>query len=142
MPRPSSETTRLVSLLFVIGRRMRDGSRNAAHAGFSLLHFETLRYIKGHGRPLMHDLAAHLLITPPAATVLVDGFVKHGLVARELDRKDRRAVKLAITKKGEALFEKQIKRKMREMKKVFSVLSAKEQRQLAKILSKVAKKAP
>jgi len=141
MPKQSLHSSRLASLLFVIGRRMRDGGGHGkARKGLSLLHFETLRYIRANGRPLMRDLAAHLLITPPAATLLVDGLVRHRFIARVFDPKDRRAVRVVVTRKGKLLFERQIRKKMQEIKKVFSVLTPKEQVALAEILEKVAKK--
>lgn len=129
-----SKRGRILSLIFAIGRRMRDDEH------YSMLHFHTLRYIEREKRPSMHDVAHYLRVTPPAATLLVDGLVKDKLIKRALDTRDRRAVRLSLTSRGKLFLTRGIQKKVKKLKSVFSVLTQKEQAQLATILEKVAGK--
>lgn len=128
----------IISLFFAIGRQMREGAQaSASGVSCSLLHFHTLHYIKEHEKPLMHDVARHLLVTPPAATLLIEGLVKQKLIKRIVDKRDRRAVRLALTPQGKALLAHGIRAKTARFKKIFSVLSARERAGLVRVLKKV-----
>ena len=125
--------------MFVIGRRMRDEMKQApAKTGCSWIHFEALRYVEDNGRPLMRDVAAHFSITPPAATLLIDGLVANKLLRRIIDAKDRRAVRIGLTPKGKLMLTRGIQDRMKKMKEVFSLLDAKEHAELVRILEKLA----
>lgn len=136
-----SSISELLSLLFVIGRSMREGMRKSVATGrsASFLQFETLRYIKERERPLMRDVANHFRITPPAATLLVDGLVREKLLKRVSDVKDRRAVHLALTETGQRYLAKGINEHLRRLKKLFAVLSPDERAILIAILKKILK---
>jgi DNA-binding MarR family transcriptional regulator len=137
MPNNSSK---IISLMFIIGRRMREEMKqNERVGGASWIHFEALRYIDEQGRPLMSDVAAHFSITRPAATLLVDGLVKNKMLRRIVDPHDRRAVRVALTPKGKQVLTQGIKQRMKKIQEVFSVLDAKEHTELVRILTKIAK---
>lgn len=137
MPNNSSK---LISLMFLIGRRMRDEMRHdIPKNGCSWIHFEALRYVNDNGKPLMRDVATHFSITPPAATLLIDGLVANKMMRRIVDLKDRRAVRIAMTPKGKQIFKSGIQERMKKIKEVFAVLNAKEQTELIRILGKIAK---
>lgn len=136
-----SDSTELISLMFVMGRFMREKMHKTISKGNfgSMLHFETLRYIKDEGRPLMRDVARHFRITPPAATLLIDGLVKEKFLTRIVDAKDRRAVRIALTPRGKQMLARGIMNRVKELKKIFSSLSPGERTQLAAILRKITK---
>jgi len=137
MPNNSSK---LISLMFLIGRQMKEEMKeHAGKNGYSWLHFETLRYINDEGKPLMRDVAAHFSITPPAATLLVDGLVQNKTLRRIVDPKDRRAIRVALTPKGKKILAGGIKQRLKKIKEVFSVLNGKEHAELVRILGKIAK---
>lgn len=137
--KPKNDSSKLVSLMFIIGRRLREEMRQTAKdTSCSLLHFETLQFVEERGRPLMRDVAEHFMITPPAATMLIDGLVSSKLLARLFDKKDRRAVRIAITKKGTEMLANGMKAKMKKIKEIFSVLDAKERAEFARMLGKIA----
>jgi len=46
------------------------------------------------------EVASRLNITSSAVTQLVDGLVRNGLITREQDSRDRRALRLALTRQG------------------------------------------
>jgi len=136
MPNNSSK---LISLMFVIGRKMRDEMKpTMAKTGCSWIHFEALRYVQDNGKPLMRDVAAHFSITPPAATLLIDGLVANKMMRRIIDAKDRRAVRIALTPKGKQMLARGIQDRMKKIKELFSVLNAKEHAELVRILEKIA----
>ena len=137
----SADTARLASQFFVIGRLMKEGfqKRSRIKPTCSLLHLQTLRYVKEEKRPLMRDVAKFLSVTPPAATLLIDGLVKEGLLARIIDRKDRRAVRLRITSAGNGVFARNSHEAQAQLAEIFSVLDDKERSTLVSLLEKVAK---
>ena len=133
--------SKLISLMFVIGRKMREEMKQSMQqSGCSWLHFEVLRFVDEHKRTLMRDVAANFSITPPAATLLVDGLVAGRLLRRIVDPKDRRAVRIAITPKGKQVLARGIEERIKKIKSIFSVLNAKEHVELFRILDKIATK--
>lgn len=129
----------IVSLMFVMGRSMHDKmqkTRKTAHYN-SLLDFETLRYIRDHEHPYMKDVAKNFHVTPPAATLLIDNLAKQKLLVRLVDPKDRRSVRVTLTKKGKDLFEKSMTEKAVQFKKIFGVLTPAERTEFASILKKI-----
>jgi MarR family transcriptional regulator, 2-MHQ and catechol-resistance regulon repressor len=143
MPATTKKTSKgsseLVSLMFVMGRFMREKMNKTITSGRfgSMLHFETLRYIKEEGKPLMRDVARHFRITPPAATLLIDGLVKEKFLTRIVDPKDRRAVRITLTPQGKKIIARGIMHRIKELKKIFAGLTASEQAQLTAILRKI-----
>jgi DNA-binding MarR family transcriptional regulator len=135
-----NNSTKLISLMTVIGRRMREEmKKQEGKRPYSLLHLETLRYVEDNQRPLMRDVAAHFSITPPAATLLVDGLVTNKFLKRLVDARDRRAVRITLTTKGRQLLTRGVEDRMQKIKEVFSVLDEKERAELVRILGKIAK---
>jgi DNA-binding MarR family transcriptional regulator len=125
--------------MFVIGRRMRDEmDRDVGKNACSWLHFEALRYVDENGEPLMRDVAKHFSITPPAATLLIDGLVNNKMIKRIVDPKDRRTVRVALTPKGRKMIELGIRVRMKKIKEVLSVLTPQANKELISILNKIA----
>ncbi len=130
----------LVSHMFIMGRIMRDRMhRNVSKQQCTLLEFETLKYVKDNGRPHMREIAKTFHVTPPAATLMIDGLVKAKLLARVLDPKDRRSVRVAITPRGKQLLERGITQKIKEMKRIFGVLTPAERTHFVSVLKKIVK---
>ena len=80
-----------------------------------MLEFETLKYVKDTGKPHMREVAKNFHVTPPAATLMIDGLVKAKLLARVVDPKDRRSVRVSMTAKGKQLLERGITKKVNEI---------------------------
>lgn len=138
----SHDSTTLLSLMLGLKRvaleETRKTIRGLPHCSF--IQFEALSYVKEKKSPLTSEVARHFLITPPAATFLTNGLVKSGLLERKFDLRDRRAVHLVLTKKGENMLREGTLERTKVFQKVFSVLSLKEKSDLSKILKKVAKR--
>lgn len=138
----NSQKDEIVQLIFGIIRRVHDElhkSEAISDSLYSPLQIHAIRYIKERGNPPMKDLADFLYVTPPSATSLIDGLVDAGIIKRTLDKKDRRFIRLTITKKGEKELKKGSERLAGQMQKVFSVLTPTERQQLVHIYSKINK---
>ena len=105
-------------------RSMREWWRYVRSTGLSMPQFNTmmkLYYGKGCG---ISEVSSHLEITPAAASQLVDGLVKLGLMERTEAEHDRRAKLLALTPKGRALIEKGIAKRSEWMEGLTQHLDA------------------
>ncbi len=93
-----------------------------------------LSVIKSRGPMRPVDIAAVLERAPNSMSMLVDRMVKAGLVRRTRDRKDRRAVFVSLTNKGNEAVEPAIPAVWEFMNRFLSVVSYDEQRALADTL--------
>jgi DNA-binding MarR family transcriptional regulator len=93
-----------------------------------------LSVIKSRGPTRPVDIATLLERAPNSMSMLVDRMVKAGLVRRTRDRKDRRAVFVSLTNKGNEAVEPAIPAIWEFMNKLLSVVSYDEQRALADTL--------
>ena len=115
--RKVSSTEKIISLTFNIGRAINKQyfDENKKEDNLSILQLETLRFIRENREVLMKELAAHLFITPPSATSLVNELVSKKLVGRSFNKKDRRITKVSLTKKGNLMLEKAMLKKMEKI---------------------------
>jgi MarR family 2-MHQ and catechol resistance regulon transcriptional repressor len=138
----NSESEYTVLRLWLLLRRVGDALNLCQDSVFSKYgitteQFGVLTSIKSRGplRPI--DLASILERGPNSMSMLVDRMVKAGLVRRTRDRKDRRAVKVSLTSKGEAAVEPTIPAGWEFIHKILSPLSYDDQRALASMLETV-----
>ncbi len=130
----------LVSHMFIMGRLMRDKMhKNIASGQCTMLEFETLKYVKDTGKPHMREVAKNFHVTPPAATLMIDGLVKAKLLARVVDPKDRRSVRVSMTAKGKQLLERGLAKKVNELRKTFTILTPAERTHFVAVLKKIIK---
>jgi DNA-binding MarR family transcriptional regulator len=93
-----------------------------------------LSCIKSRGPMRPVDIATLLERAPNSMSMLVDRMVKAGLVRRTRDRKDRRAVFVSLTNKGNEAVEPAIPAIWEFMNRFLSAVSYDEQRALADTL--------
>ena len=93
-----------------------------------------LSVIKSRGPMRPVDIATVLERAPNSMSMLVDRMVKAGLVRRTRDRKDRRAVFVSLTNKGNEAVEPAIPAVWEFMNRFLSAVSYDEQRALADTL--------
>ena len=106
--------------------------------GLTTEQFTVLAAVKSSGGPLRPvDLASLMERGPNSMSMLVDRMVKAGLVRRTRDRKDRRAVKVSLTSKGEKALEPATPAGWKLVGKILSPLSEKEKHALASLLERV-----
>lgn len=89
------------------------------------------------GNRSIKELAKQFSMTSSAATQIVNGLVKEKLLARQIDKKDRRKISISLTEAGKKRLLEAKKMRMKVMTKYFDPLNDKELDQLQKILEKI-----
>jgi DNA-binding MarR family transcriptional regulator len=85
---------------------------------------------------LHKDLVAALGLTPASISILIKGLVNAGLVERQTDPDDARAVRLELTPAGRALVEGMRDHRRRKMAALLSALALDEQETLLCLLER------
>lgn len=98
-----------------------------------------LNFLKIKGEAIMTEIAAHMATTLSAATGMVGRLVQSKLLLRSRDEKDRRIVKITLTRKGKEIVESVEKERLLLIKAVFGRLSKEERQTYLEILEKVYK---
>ena len=130
----------LIALMFSMGRLMRKrfNESGGLAATPSLLQMEMLRFVDEKKNPPMKQVADFLSISAPSATSLVEDMVGRGYLDRLADEKDRRMIRLSISRKGKAALSTHVRKKMAHIRKTLGKLSVEDRAQLARILSKLS----
>jgi DNA-binding MarR family transcriptional regulator len=95
-PEAASAVLETVPLVMrAIRDRMREGRQ-----GMSVPQFRALAYIRHHPGTNLSALSAHLGISLPSASLLVERLVRQDLVTRETDPASRRRIRLTLSTAG------------------------------------------
>lgn len=103
-PITKAEYQRLAAFRYTIRRFLRISEQAARGAGLTPQQHQALLAIKGQGtdeRATISELAEWLQLEHHTVVELVDRMVAAGLVHREVNPKDRRAVLISLTPAGE-----------------------------------------
>lgn len=131
----------IIETLFKIARNFKGNIHgDFEHSHLTMLQCQALECVKKKKNAHMADIASHFATTMPTATALIDKLIAAKLVKRENDVKDRRVVKIFMTKLGDKLLHQVIKRKSEKMGKVLSYLSDQDKVELLRILGVIAEK--
>ena len=84
----------------VVMRTMRAKLRERRAADISVPQFRTMAYINRNNGASLSDLSAHIGLTLPSMSKLVDGLVSRNLISRIGDSQDRRKICLSLTPQG------------------------------------------
>ena len=79
-------------------------------------------------------------ITSGSMTSRIDKLSKKGWVERVSNKKDKRSVKVSLTKSGKGVIEEALKTHETAVSSILSCLTEKEQHRLAKLLGKISQK--
>lgn len=101
--------------------------------------FFVLHLIWEEGALKMTEIAHSLKVSLPAVSGLVDRLVSMGFAKRYYDSKDRRIIRIDLSKKGRMTLKRIESQRKRLMCSVFGKLTEKERRQYHKILNKLVK---
>jgi DNA-binding MarR family transcriptional regulator len=104
----------------------------------NMLQMHALMYIREHKGMTMKELAGHLKITSPSATSFVNRLVKLKWVERFTDAKNRKLVRLRVSKKGEEMLQREWKQRTLHLEQVLSLVPSEDRKHLARILSSLA----
>jgi len=110
------------------------------HSHPTILQCQALECIKKKAGTHMGDIASYFATTMPTATALVDKLITAKLVKRENDTRDRRIVRINLTKAGEKLLTEVKKQRANKMKKLLSYLPKQDKVELLRILEVLAQK--
>ena len=96
-----------------------------------------LIFVRNNPNTQMRSIAESLRIELPSATSLIAKLVALDFVERQPDSNDRRLVRVVLTKKGEATFDRIMKEKIAFFEKMLSYLTDNEQETLVDLLEKL-----
>ncbi len=115
-------------------------ARSLADAGeqVTLTQYRSLIVLASRGPQSLASLAEALAVTPSTASRLCDRLVRKGLLARRVDRRDRRQVRLALTPAGRALIDAATERRRREIRVVLASIPPEVQRSVVDALRQLA----
>jgi MarR family 2-MHQ and catechol resistance regulon transcriptional repressor len=131
----------IIETLFKIAKNLKGNIHNDfEHSHLTMLQCQALECVKKKKNAHMADIASHFATSMPTATALIDKLIAAKLVKRENDAKDRRVVKIFMTKVGDKLLHQVIKRKSEKVGKVLSYLSEQDKLELLRILGVIAEK--
>jgi DNA-binding MarR family transcriptional regulator len=136
------DPVQLADLLHRLTRRLRRAqAERLAPLGLTPAQERALRVITRSEEPLrMTELADHLGIVPRSVTTVVDALEEAGLVRREIDPRNRRAIRLHLTEHGRAVRDDMREARRRAAEDLFAPLPPDGRKALAGILSLVDQK--
>ena len=131
------DPAQLADLLLRLTRRLRRAqAERLAPLGLTPAQERALRMITRSEEPLrMTELADHLGIVPRSVTTVVDALEKAGLVRREVDSQNRRAIRLHLTDRGTAVRDEMREARRRAAEDLFAPLTAEDRKALGELLS-------
>ena len=133
------DPVQLADLLHGLTRRLRRGQVDGlAPLGLTPAQGRALRVIARYEdeEPLrMTELADRLGIVPRSLTTVVDALEEAGLVRREIDPRNRRAILLRLTERGAAVRDDLREARRRAAEDLFAPLSAADRATLAGLLT-------
>jgi len=113
-----------------------------AKEGITLQQYKVLmaiKYINGPVTPT--DVARWLDRNTNSITLIIDRMESGGLVKRVRNLRDRRALRLVVTRKGQAIFDQATKPGWELMKRLMSCFSEEELQTFAQLMEKLREKA-
>lgn len=131
------DPVQLADLLHRLTKRLRRAqAERLAPLGLTPAQERALRMIaRGDEPPRMTELADRLGIVPRSLTTVIDALEEAGLVRREIDPRNRRAILLRLTDRGTAVRDDLREARRRAAEDLFAPLSAADRKALADLLT-------
>jgi DNA-binding MarR family transcriptional regulator len=135
----NEDPAQLADLLHRLTRRLRSAqAERLAPLGLTPAQERALRVIaRGEDPPRMAEIADRLGIVPRSLTTVVDALEEAGLVRREVDPRNRRAILLRLTDQGAAVRDGLREARRRAAEDLFAPLSAADRKTLAGLLARL-----
>jgi DNA-binding MarR family transcriptional regulator len=133
------DSAQLADLLQQLTRRLRHSqAERLAPLGLTPAQERALRMItRSEEPPRMAELADRLGIVPRSLTTVIDALEREGLVRREIDPSNRRAIRLHLTDRGVAVREDMREARQSAAEDLFAPLSAADRETLGALLSQL-----
>jgi DNA-binding MarR family transcriptional regulator len=140
----TQDPVQLADQLHRLTRRLRRSQvEGLAPLGLTPAQERALRLIsRSDEPPRMTELADRLGIVPRSLTTVVDALEEAGLVTREIDPRNRRAILLRLTERGAAVRDELREARRRAAEDLFASLSATDREALADLLTRLDAAAP
>lgn len=141
--RPELDTASLgvvIRIMSLYRSCVREAARSLEPLGLELFEYDVLSALRRQGAPFALPataLARETGLSPGAMTNRVDRLAARGLVTRRRDKRDRRAVIVSLTATGRRVIDEAIQARLQAADESLGALSARERRELAKLLRKV-----
>lgn len=104
----------------------------------TLTQYRSLVVLASWGPQNVAGLAEHVGVSPATATRMCDRLIKKKLVARRTERKDRRQVRVSLTKAGQELVDAVTLRRRREIAEIVEAIALDDQHVLVEALRQFA----
>jgi DNA-binding MarR family transcriptional regulator len=133
----NEDSVQLADLLHRLTKRLRWAqAERLAPLGLTPAQERALRVIaRGEDPPRMAEIADRLGIVPRSLTTVVDALEEAGLVRREVDPRNRRAILLHLTDRGVAVRDDLREARRRATEELFAPLSADQRKNLIDLLT-------
>jgi DNA-binding MarR family transcriptional regulator len=99
---PPQCAKQMIETIPLVMQFMRGQMRKASSRKLSIAQLRTLNFVRKHDLPSLSCAAEFIGLSLPAMSRLVDGLVKANLLTRRACADDRRHIRLAVTKAGQA----------------------------------------
>jgi DNA-binding MarR family transcriptional regulator len=131
------DSAQLADLLQRLTRRLRHAqAERLAPLGLTPAQERALRVIaRSEEPPRMTEVADHLGIVPRSVTTVIDALEEAGLVRREVDPQNRRAIRLHLTDRGVAVRDDMREARRRAAEDLFAPLSVDDRKALGELLA-------
>jgi DNA-binding MarR family transcriptional regulator len=133
------DPVQLADLLQRLTKRLRRAqAQRLAPLGLTPAQERALRVMTRSAEPLrMTELADHLGIVPRSVTTVIDALEQAGLVRREIDPLNRRAIRLYLTDRGTAVRDDMREARRQAAEDLFAPMPAGDRKALAELLSRL-----
>jgi DNA-binding MarR family transcriptional regulator len=131
------DPVQLADLLHRLTKRLRRAqAERLAPLGLTPAQERALRIIiRSEEPPRMTELADQLGIVPRSVTTVIDALEEAGLVHREIDPRNRRAIRLHLTERGRSYRDDMREARRRAAEDLFAPLTAQDRKALAQLLA-------
>jgi DNA-binding MarR family transcriptional regulator len=134
MNRVQERTGDIVALWMQTARLMQHKFLHAHRGSFNPMQMFALFIISEHDGLTMKELAAHLHITSPSTTSLVNRLVRTKWVTRKADLSNRKLVRVYLAPVGRKMLSTLMKRQSATMRDILLILNSSDRRDFARIL--------
>lgn len=136
----------LIEQIMLTNKSLAEGlEKEFAKTGLKKASFEVLSALLNADSDAPFSLTPNQLlerthITSGSMTTRIDKLVKKGWVERVVNKKDKRSIQVSLTQSGQTVIEQAMEEHEKNLAKLLSVLTQKEQARLSSILTKFLSK--
>lgn len=113
-----------------------DDIHSGDKSGLTPVQLQALKHIVRHGASTVGSISEGLMISQPAATMLVDRMVKRGLVERKSSAGDRRQSLIVPTKSADAIIRRVEENRVERLSEILKVMNQDDRERLVESLEK------